>query len=124
MNDSIKLQPRSEQKLEHLLKHSFQPSQSLTDDFEMRVMASIHQQKELSKSGRAVFIAMMFYWAFASLMGAWLLSNSPLPLPGENSGSMLIVLAIVGMVATGLLLLVRQSGLSLSSLFLRTIHRP
>jgi hypothetical protein len=120
MNDSVPLTARQEQKLERLLKRSFEPGQSLSPEFESRVMDSIQHQQQVTNHGRRILVIMMLYWALASLLGASLLAGD---LPSAMDGKApVVILALSVMIGASAVFLVHQSRLKLSDLFLGTIR--
>ena len=107
--------------MDQLLKQAFAPNQSLSGDFEDRVMSSIHKKHQASHQGRTVLITMMLYWSLASLTGAWLWFEK-LSAGMSGSGNLKVLLPLMAVIGIGVYLLVRQSRLKLSDLFLGTIR--
>ena len=122
MSEQNQLTPGAEEALDRLLKQSFDPGQSLSEEFDSRVMASIRAQKSKSDGARKVMVVMMIYWAVASLTGAWFLADS-LPAAMRLGSLMLpVFIPMVIVMALSILYLARQSRIRLSDLFLGTFQ--
>jgi hypothetical protein len=127
MNNSKLKQPSTlstatEQRLDQLLKQSFEPSEPLSVDFDAKVMSSIRYQAKKARNGRGVLIVMLLYWAAASLAGAWILLGGSPSGSAESASNIKLLLPLFGVIAAGLLFVVHQAKIRLSDLFLQTIR--
>ena len=110
----------SDQKVDRLLRQSFEREPDLSADFETRVMSSIRENEKKAGSSRTMLIVMLLYWTGASLAGSWILLES-VP-AGAISGNPMVLIPVLSLIAAGIIFLVRQSKLKISDLFLQTIQ--
>ncbi len=119
MHDDDALTPAADNAVERLLARSFPPGPALSRAFDSTVMSAI-ARRQRKRGPRFVMIVMLAYWAAASLGGALVLAGT-VPAgsgPGHHSA---VILAVLGLLAGGSLLLARLAGTRVSTLFFRTI---
>ena len=112
---------RSDHHMDAVLKKSFGKSRPLSEDFEDRVMSTIHAQEARSRKGKIVMISMMIYWAIAIMTGSWLVFGIPAGETTTNATNTMVLWSLITAMIIFVFFIVRQASLRLSDLFMGTI---
>lgn len=110
-----------DQNMDNLLRKSFGKSHALSDDFEDRVMTTIHEQEARSRKGKTVMISMMIYWAIAIMTGSWLVYGIPAGEASTDVTNTMVLWSLITAMIIFVFFIVRQASLKLSDLFMGTI---
>lgn len=107
--------------MDALLRKSFGKSHALSEGFEDRLMATIHEKEARSRKGKIIMISMMIYWAIAIMTGSWLVLGIPAGHASSNLTNTMVFWSLITAMIIFLFFIVRQASLRLSDLFLGTI---